>query len=153
MGFDAKQFVKTRFQAREARVPVPELKPFFGKKEKPRWTVRGLTGHELGRANEAAERNRNTAALVEGLLSAAGKKKTEALRGLLGLDGATPPDIAKRIEILIMGSVDPECDLDLALKLCETFPVEFYLLTNKILELTGRGHAPGKPTPSGGEPT
>ena len=76
------------------------------------------------------------------------KDKTEAVKGLMGVN-ETPADIAKRLEWLVLASVDPPCTLDLAVRLCETFPIEFYQLTNKIYELTGRGQVPGKQPPSG----
>ncbi len=148
MGFDRKRFMTTRFQAREVDVPVPALAEWFGEGADPAWKVRGLSGQELGRAKEAAARNRSIAAIVEGLASGADREKTAAMRQLLGID-ETPQDIAQRIHMLEIGSVDPTCDTELALKVCEVYPVEFYTLTNKITELTGRGHEPGKSTPSG----
>jgi hypothetical protein len=149
MSFDAKKFLKTKFTARTADVPVPDLQAYFPDGEKALWKVRGLTGRELGRANEAAEKNRNIAAILEGLAAGASKEKTEAVKELLGVGGTAPQDIAKRLEQLVMGSVEPPCTLDLALHLCESFPVEFFQLTNKIVELTGQGRLPGKPQPSG----
>lgn len=153
MPFDKKAFLKAGFRPREKAVPVPDLKQFFAKGEKRVWKVRGLEGVELGRANEAAERNRNIAAVLEGLVAQGQKKKVDSMRELLGIGDQTPSDIAKRIEMLVIGSVEPECDLDLALKLCKTFPVEFFSITNWIIRLTGQGHEPGKARPSGGKKT
>jgi len=152
MSFDAKKFLKTKFTARTEPVPVPDLQTFFAEGEKPVWTVRGLTGQELGRTNEAAEKNRNVAAILEGLISADAKEKAQAVKELLGVGGSTPADIAKRLECLVIGSVDPPCTLDLAVRLCETFPVEFFQITNVITKLTGQGQLPGKQPPSGGTP-
>lgn len=149
MSFDAKQFLKEKFTPRTEAVPVPDLAAWFGEAEKPLWTVRGLTGQELGRANEAAERNRNIAAILEGLVGGGDKEKSQAVRDLVGIGGGVPQDIAKRLELLVIGSVDPPCTLDLAVRLCEAYPIEFFLLTTKISELTGRGQLPGKRTPSG----
>jgi len=149
MAFDQKLFMKTKFTAREEAVPVPELKAFFGEDE-PVWTVRGLTGVELGLANEAAEKNKNISAILEGLLSQTTKEKTEAVKELIGTTGKTPQDVAKRLEMLMVGSVDPEVDLEFALKLCECYPIEFFQLTNKITRLTGKGKVPGK-LPGSGE--
>jgi len=150
MGFDSKKFLKTKFVPRTEGVPVPDLREFFPPGESPTWMVRGLTGQEVGRANEASERNRNIAAILEGLAGEAAKEKAEAVKELLGIGGTTPQDVAKRLEHLTLGSVDPKCTLDLAVRLCETFPIEFFLLTNKIMELTGKGQMPGKQQPSGG---
>jgi len=148
MSFDSKKFLKTKFSPRVEGFPVPDLAAFFPDGEEAVWKVRGLNGHEVGRAAEAAERNENMAAILEGL-TAEQKDKTEAIKGLLGIGGNTTKDIAKRLEYLVIGSVDPVCTQDLAVRLCETFPIEFYQLTNKITELTGRGYLPGKQPPSG----
>lgn len=152
MPFDAKKFLKTKFTPRTVEVPVPDLAAFFPDGAKPVWKVRGLTGQELGRANEAAERNKNVAALLEGIASGVAKEQTEAVKELLGVGGSTPQDIAKRLEHLAIGSVDPKCPADLAIRLCETFPVEFFQITNRIVQLTGQGQMPGKQPPSGETP-
>lgn len=150
MGFDAKKFMKTKWQQRTEAVPVPDLQAFFPEGEEAVWTVRGLTGQELGKSNEAAERNKNVAAILEGLMGGEAKEKAQAVKDLLGVGGSTPVDIAKRIEHLMSGSVSPPCTHELSVRLCEAFPVEFFLLTNKIVALTGMGMLPGKPAPSGG---
>jgi hypothetical protein len=149
MGFDAKKFLKTKFTPRTDEVPVPDLQAFFPEGAKAVWTVRGLTGQEVGRANEAAERNKNIAAILEGLTAESAKDKAEALKELLGIGGNTTADIAKRLEHLTVASVDPKCTLDLAVRICEVFPVEFFQITNKITILTGQGQMPGKQQPSG----
>lgn len=133
---------------REGVVKVPELAAWFDGKDDPAWTVRNMTGKELGRVNEAVAKHRNIQAVVEKLVSKSPKKIADGVENLLvGAD--TPEDIAKRIDMLIIGSVDPICDLQMALKLCEGFGVVFYSLTNKILELTGSGHIVGGQKPSG----
>lgn len=149
MAFDAKKFQKTKFTARIEGVPVPDLKEFFQEGEAAVWKVRGLTGQEVGRAAEASDRSKTLAAIVEGLTAEASRDRTAAVKGLLGLGGDTPADIAKRIEHLVIASVDPKCTVDLAVRLCEVFPVEFYEITNRIMLLTGKGQMPGKRQPSG----
>ena len=168
MAFHAKKFLKTKFIPRTEDVPVPDMKEFFEddageeqppvspfdkgelKASVPIWKVRGLTGHELGRAAEAAEKNKNMSAIIEALSGQASKEKAEALKNILGIGSAiVPADIAKRIEHLVIGSVDPVCTPDLAVRICEVFPVEFYQITNKIMQLTGQGQMPGKQPPSG----
>jgi hypothetical protein len=152
MAFNLKKFRNTAFEPRREAVPVPDMKDFFDGGIEAVWTVRGLTGHELGKANEAAERNRNVAAILEGILSVQKKEKIESVKSMLGLDESTPRDVAKRIEMLAAGSVDPEIDHEIAVKICTCFPVEFYQLTNAITRLTGMGHMPGKAVPSGRTP-
>ncbi len=148
MAFDEKKFLKTKFTPRTEEVPVPDLQPFFKEGAEAVWKIRGLTGQELGRANEAAARNKDIAAILEGL-TGGGKEKAQAVKDMLGLGGDTPQDVAKRIEFLVIGSVDPICSQSLAVKLCEAYPVEFFDLTNRITQLTGRGQLPGKQPPSG----
>jgi hypothetical protein len=149
MPFDAKKFNKTKFTHRTEDVPVPDLKEFFPEGEPAVWKVRGLTGQELGRANEAADRNKSIAAILAGLTSGAEKEITEAVKDLVGVGGQTPADISKRLEHLCLGSVEPVCTHELAVRLCETFPVEFFQITNAIVRLTGQGQMPGKVQPSG----
>ncbi len=152
MPFDTKKFLKTKFQHRIEEVPVPDLKDYFQDGATPVWRVRGLTGQEMGRVNEAADRQKKVLAVVEGLMSSSRSESVEAVKGMLGLGSDTPDDIVKRIEQLIIGSVDPECNTDLAVRLCEAYPIEFYQLTNKILQLTGQGQLPGKQKSSGVTP-
>ena len=129
-------------------MPVPALKEFFGKAE-PLWTVRGLTGQEVGQTKEAAAKNKNLTAIVEAIAGQQ-KEKVQGIKDALGI-GKIPDDIAQRVAQLEAGSVKPKCDTEMALKLCEHFPVEFYNLTNEILRLTGQGSEPGKP--KGSTPT
>jgi hypothetical protein len=173
MPFNAKQYMKTKFQLRTEEVPVPELAVFFctdeelavyprdangypaipaEKRKQAVWKVRGLTGQELGRANEAATRNKQAVAILEALASKSSKETTAAAMEMLGIGAAAPADVAKRIEHLVVGSVDPVCTQELAVKLCETKPIEFWDLTNAIVKLTGLGQMPGKPEPSGAIP-
>ena len=150
MAFDKKRFLKTSFEPRSEAVPVPELKDYFEEGTEPVWVVRGLTGHELGKVNEAEERNRNLIAIMEALVSSKAQEKAEGIKKLIGLDNTTPSDIAKRLEMLVMGSVDPVIDLELSVKLCTHFPVEFLQLTNTITKLTGQGaHVKKKQSSSG----
>lgn len=149
MSFDSKKFLKTKFVPRIEDHPVPDLRDFFPEGAESVWRVRGLTGQELGRAEEAAARNKDIAAILAGLTGVEDKEKTDAMKDLLGIGGNTPQDVAKRLELLAIGSVDPVCTLDLAVRVCEVFPIEFYQLTNKISLLTGKGQMPVKQPPSG----
>lgn len=139
MPFDKKKFAKTAFVSRTQAVPLPDLQEFFPEGEKPVWIVRNLTGPELGKVNEAADRNKSIAAILDGIISADAKDKVDALKASLGLDNSTPNDIVRRMEILTIGSVDPAIDHELAVKLCEYYPIEFFELTNTITQLTGQG--------------
>lgn len=153
MRFDQKAFSKQAFTPRTEAVEVKALAQWFTDLpdgESPTWTVRGLTADELGRADEAAERQRNLADALEAFAGAVGPEKVVATQELLGVKrGGIPAETAKRQEMLVLGSVDPEITLDVARKLGKTFPVEFRLLTNKIVILSGQGSVPGKSPPSG----
>jgi hypothetical protein len=149
MSFDAKRFKNAKFSPRTEEVPAPELADFFADPAAAVFTIRGLSGVESGRCNEAAERNRNRAAIAEGIASGQAPEITAAVKELLGAGDQVPQDIAKRIEILILGAVEPQVDKELALKICRVYPLTFFDLTSRILQLTGRGHVPGKPPGSG----
>ena len=151
MPIDLKKFKKTKFTARTQAVPVPDMKGFFPEGDDPVWTVRGLTGYELGRAKERAESNRNVAAILEGVASRSPSDVREAVKKIAGDHTDTPQDVAQRMYMLAVGSVDPVLideagneDLDAVIQLVTAFPVEFYMITNKINHLTGQGHLPGK---------
>jgi len=148
MQFDADKFASAAFKRREEDVPVKDLAAWFkGTKEGevPVWRVRGLTGEELARVNEAQARNRNKNAVIDALNSDKSEKMTDAIKELIGTGNSVPDDLARRIEMLTIGSVAPECTHQVAVKLAEAFPVEFYELTTKITQLTGLGSEPGKP--------
>jgi len=144
MAFDLQKFSQAAFTAREDTLSVPALQAFFADGEEPRWTVRGLTGAELAAANEAKDKNRNLLALTEALVSGGDTEKSAAIKGILGLGDQVPDEIARRLAMLVSGSVEPKIDHETAVKLAETFPVVFYNLTNRILELTGAGSELGK---------
>ena len=76
---------------------------------------------------------------------AGGGDQAEAVRSALGLTKDTPGEIAKRLEMLVMGSVAPKIELPTAVKLAEAFPIEFLSITNRITELTGQGFDLVKP--------
>ena len=152
MGFDNKAFMAAKFEPSTEIVDVPELKEWFDEKDKPAWKIRGLTGKELGRVNEAVARNKKIDEAIQKIVSESPKKFGEGLAELLvGPD--TPSDIARRIDMLIIGSIDPECNLQMALKVCEAFAETFFNLTNKIIILTGAGHTTGGRKPFGKKKT
>lgn len=151
MAFESSRFLATQFIPREDDVPVPDLKEFFGG-EDPVWRVRGLTGFELGKVEEVKRRNKQIENILEGIVSAGSKKQIAAVKKLVGNTKDATDDVAKRLELLVIGSVDPVCDLELSKKLLTAFPIEFFDITNRINILTGKGHIPGKAKPSGKTP-
>lgn len=143
MPFAADKFEAAKLEPRKARVPVPALAPFFDEGEAAEWEVRGLNSAELHRALEASRRTGSVEAIVKAI-SATGDQ-AEAVRRALGLTKDTPGEIAKRLEMLVAGSVSPAITLPTAVKLAETFPIEFLDLTNRISTLTGQGYDLVKP--------
>jgi hypothetical protein len=143
MPFAADKFERSKFEARRARVPVPVLAPFFSDGEEAAWEVRGLSANELHRAMEAGKRQGSIESIVKAI--AASGDQAAAVRKALGLTVDTPGEIAKRLEMLVMGSVEPKIELTVAVRLAEAFPIEFLTLTNEISELTGKGFDLVKP--------
>jgi len=151
MGFKEKEFIKTKFLPRTEDVLVPTLSSWFDGEAV--WKCRGLEGNELGRCNDLADKNRRLiSSIAEGLVSDKASDTVEAIKALVGLSDDVPSENAKRIEYIQAGSVDPICNLDLAIRLNSFFPVQFREITNKILQLTGWGHEVGKQKPSGKDP-
>jgi hypothetical protein len=136
MSFDAAKFERAKFADRTKGVDVPALSDFFDD-DKCVWVVRGLNSNELHKAMVASQ----TQKALEQILKAISENKDQAQNAgnVLGIHGDTPGEIAKRLEMLTMGSVDPEITLPIAVKLAEKFPIEFLTLTNTITELTGMG--------------
>jgi hypothetical protein len=143
MPFSAERFERAKFEARRQRVQVDALAAFFDDGEPAVWEVRGLSSAELHRALEASRRQDSVESIVKAI--AASGDQAEAVRRALGLSKGTPGEIAKRLEMLVMGSVAPVVELPIAVKLAEAFPIEFLSLTNAITELTGKGFDLVKP--------
>lgn len=152
MGFDTKKIKNTNFSMRTADVPVPELKAFFDEGDEAVWEVRNLTGIEVGRVNETGEKYKRLDAAAKAL-DGTQKEKIEAFKTLFGISQEMSQETAKQTEVLIIGSVDPVCDIELACLIRDRFPVAFSIITRKIYELTGQGAVPGKPQSSGDKGT
>ena len=144
MAFNSKAFMKQQFEARTEDVRVLELDAWFDEESDPVFTVRGLTFEELAKADAAADNSKAMLNLVASLQTKDGDAIGEGIKDAFGVGKETPANMIKRINHLVMGSVSPEIDEEFAVKLANTFPVEFTQLTNKIVELTGKGYQPGK---------
>lgn len=143
--FNSAQFSKTQFIAKTATVAVPALSAFFNADEPAEFEVRGLTGNELAQCNEAALKRSNIDLVIQSLQLTNDHKSD--LQKLLGHTQDLAADTIKRLEMLNV--VFPGAGLPVWIKLCDAYPVVFYEVTNKILELTGQGKAIAKPEPSG----
>jgi len=143
MPFDAKKFESTEFVPRTKLIEVKPLSDFFGKDEKPVWEIRGLTAVELSRALAAKDTAKLTREVVEAIDR--GEAVTNALKKHIGIGDDVPAEIAKRMEMLVIASVNPQIELPVAVKLAEYFPVQFLALTSAITELTAEGYDLQKP--------
>ncbi|HMN55653.1 MAG TPA: hypothetical protein PKE15_00265 [Ottowia sp.] len=141
MGFNAETFEAAEFVPRRKRVPVEALARWFD--GEPLWEVRGLNADELHRAIEAPKKQASVEAIVHAITSSG--DKAEAVRKAIGLTAGSSGEIVKRLEMLVIGSVAPQIEHATAAKLAESFPIEFFTLTNAITELTGMGFEMGKP--------
>jgi len=139
MGFDIKKFETTNFKDRIEVVPVPRLKMFFDENDAAEWTIRGLTGVESAIAKEAVRQNSNIEAVIKAIGSTAKRDLVDGVKELIGITENVPDEIVQRYSWLVQGSVEPVCTHEMAMKLSANFPEDFYLLTNKIMELTGEG--------------
>jgi hypothetical protein len=153
--FDLARFGSADLAPRQAVVSVPDLAPWFGGDAEPTWTVRGLSGEEIARANEASARHKIMLAAIEALSSAgtARAEQVEAIQRLVGYGPEVPEDLSRRMDHLTYGSVEPAIDRATAVRLFAAYPIVAYQLSNKILELTGLGPDLGKvphstPTPA-----
>ena len=152
MPFDSESFMQSKLVPRSRGVQVPALAAWFGgEADSAVWTVRGLTANELAKVNEADARNRRESALVEAIASGSRSEIVAEMQTALGRSKDTRPDLARRLEMLTLGSVEPECSEDVAVRLADKFPTQFFELTNAVLELTGRGSEAEKKPPASGE--
>ena len=101
------------------------------------WKVRGLTGNELAKTIDSTTKVKNLEAIIEAMGNS--QEKIEELKGVMGMGNDTEPEILRKLEQLVLGSVEPKIESHIAVKLAETFPIEFYMLTQDITLLTGMG--------------
>lgn len=150
MAFNANRFRSAKYVPRTEEVEIPALADFFDKDEKPVFVVRGMTASELAKSNEASDNSEKLKAIVEALTTNNKQAQKTAFQDIFGFGDDTPQEVQKRIMILTFASVSPEIDQSTAVLFADRHPVEFYMLTNKITELTGLGgFIEGKSPPSG----
>lgn len=145
-GFLSDQFRSAQFKPSTEKVILKVLSDFFPEGTEPEFEVRGLTASELQKALEAGEKQKQVDNVVKAI--ATNKDQIESIRRAIGFTSETPAEIAKRIELIVQGSVNPKLTHADAAKLAEVFPIEFYDLSNKITILTGQGGSRVKPQPS-----
>ena len=149
MAFDKNAFMQARFIPRTQAVPVPGLADFFPKEEieegevqpVPQWIVRGMDANEFARCQEEADKRDKLGTLVQAIsMSGPTSAKVQKVREALGIVAdEVPGEVAKRLEMLTIASIDPVIPIEVAVRVAETRPIEFYDLTNVIITLTGQG--------------
>lgn len=150
MPFDIRAFSREKFEPRTASVPVPSLRQWFGENDEPVFVVRGLDGNELANCNQAISQQNRMDDIVKAISANNSTERIEQIRSAIGISGDdVPEENIKRFKYLEFGSVEPKVDHDLAKIINQRFPIEFKILTNKIIELTGLGMDVKKPEPSG----
>lgn len=148
MAFDKKAFMKAKFEPRTEVLSIPALKEFFDAGEEPKFTVRGLDVYEFAAVKEAKLKSKNIDNLINILASE--PAQIEALKEAVGIvSNDVPGELASRIEALKLGLVDPEMDHQTIIIFAKRFPIDFWVVSQKVLELTGQGMELKKPLPSG----
>jgi hypothetical protein len=144
MPFNVAAFEKATFEPRKREVSLKDtpLAGFFPKGEEPVIVVKGLTATENAIANNFKAKDTNVAAMVEALVSAmTTREKAEELKKAIGFnDEDTPQDVAKRMELIRLGAVEPRLDYSAIAKMGEVSVAIFYKLSNTVMELTALGH-------------
>lgn len=143
MGFNADKFAAAKMAPRTERVECESLREFFDEGDALVWEVRGLTANEMFRCMDAEKRHGTMSSILEAMRDSGGQ--VDALRKAMGLTKETPGEVAKRMEMLVLGSVNPTVTLEQAVLLAERFAIDFTYITNRITSLTGQGFDVVKP--------
>ena len=138
---DFKKFRKTK--------PAPRTRAYTPNNELlrehfPEFTLRGLTGEEWYRAQNAKDGIKAVSSLLEAL-AGTHEDKAKAIRDFMGLDEANMPDkLVMHVDVLARGCVAPELDQQDAAWLFEKFPVDSGNMATMILHMTGQGATLGE---------
>lgn len=146
MTFKSNDFSRAKLEQRTSTVKVAELKDWFEDGADPLFKVRGLTGEEFYRVREATARRVDLQAIATRILSGEGQAMAEAIEEFYG---AVPDELARRVEILLFGCVEPQLDRSMALKLFQNFPSTAHTIAEEILRATGEGSIVGESKGSG----
>ena len=153
MGFDSQGFQRAPWVHRTQAVSVPELSAWFTDGATPEFIVRGLSADELYKIRSAVSRQRLIDGIAEGLAEGSKSGAARAIQEALGSGGQLDPATPRAMETLILGCVEPACDLDLARLLMAKHGLIFMRLSDAIMSLTGQGgEVEKKAAPSGPSP-
>jgi len=139
--FDKDKFLQAMITQPTKALEVPQLKGFFPKDAKPVWEVSALTSEQVARVAIAEEKNAGVGKMITALLGSNKNEQVEAIRKTMGGGDDLPSDYARRIEIILEGSVDLETenDRETVLKIAIYYPSIFMTISNEILILSGEG--------------
>jgi hypothetical protein len=145
MSFDNSKFLASKFQPRTKNFQVPQLKDFFSEGEAV-WTVRGLEASELAAIRLARYKRRNQVAALHTLSSftATEAHRRAMLEQIINLTGEVEAELAGRLEMLCIASVEPKINMEVAIKLSKMHPTVFWTLTDNISTLTDEGAVVGE---------
>ena len=131
--FDFKAFEKTDFIERTAIVKVSdENGQQFG------ITIRNLTANEIAKSLEAMDAVKVSAKIANALSDA--EEIAIAVKNILAIDESTRPDLARRLSIFVSGVVsEHKISAATAAKFAKFKAGAFYIITQKIMELTEQG--------------
>jgi len=149
--FDNRGFMTQKFEPRTKIIPVPDLKHWFKEDGKPEFKIRNLTGNEFIKTAFVVEEAKSELkkAFLEALNSENIADKVDSIKDLIGVSDSNHPELIKRLEMFVYGSVSPKVDMPFAVKFATNFPSEFSMITSEIVTLTSGGATMVKPKPSG----
>lgn len=146
MGFDLRKFENSQFTHKTRDVPVPALAHFFEEGEDAIWIVRGMSHAELSKMRDVPQNEKVVSAAISAI-AGDDKSKVDIIKELIGDTDSIPERTRSRIELIVMCSVTPKINKQVAVKLAEFFPAEFEGLTNIIFELSDEGPLIAKKKP------
>jgi len=142
MPIDTDAFLGTSFVPREAEIPLPGLQAWSDDGEVPVWKVRGLTGQQWWKCKESVDNRKDIVSVISNFIGGDAEEVTAALKERFCSESAS--DLAFRIEVLILASIDPVCNREMAAKFCKYCLAEFKTVTEEIIKISWQGHLPGK---------
>lgn len=150
---------------REDKIKVisPDLKKFFmpegeekeGEEKIPFWHCRQLTAIEVAMVNQEVSNSKNMEQWIEGLLAGYTKDKVNAVKNIVGIGTpemnnsgepeTLPDEYVRRMYMVLFGLTNPKPeDIQWVRKFALNWPQEFYLVSTKIINLTGLGAEVGE---------
>ena len=144
MAFDYDKFDQASVTFPTEKIPVPQLKDFFGEGEKPEWEIKPLTGLELGIVEEAGQKSEAMRKLFEALVGNSVDKMKSGFDELFNLgDDPTPSQYLRWITMFELGSV-PRCPKHIAVKVAHSQAGVFRTIVHEISKLSAMGADLGK---------